>query len=294
MMGDNGNNISTLRLGEVALPNLPLFQKGWVWLTGAGPGDPGMLTLHALNAMKQADVVVHDALVSEEILGLLPDTAKIEFAGKRGGKPSFKQVDISNRIIQLARQGKRVLRLKGGDPFVFGRGGEEALALVQAGIPFRVIPGISAGIGGLAQAGIPVTHRDVNQAVTFVTGHMSGGAVPTDLDWQAIAKGSPVIVLYMALKHIGEITGHLIAAGRSPEEPIAFVANASTPDQKVVETTLGAVHQHPEQFQDLKPAVIILGDAVRLRAGLDWLGAAEEGRELNPDPLGMLIAQAVG
>ena len=287
-------SVTELKMPGEALSGLPDFEKGWVWLTGAGPGDPGMLTLHALNAMQQADVVVHDALVSKEILKLLPKSARIEFAGKRGGKPSFKQVDISNRIVQLARQGKRVLRLKGGDPFVFGRGGEEALALVQAGIPFRVIPGITAGIGGLAQAGIPVTHRDVNQAVTFVTGHMSGGAVPTDLDWQAIAKGSPVIVLYMALKHLGEITGHLIGAGRSANDALAVVAEAATPNQRVVETTLGAAHQHPEKFQDLKPAIIVIGDAVRLRAGLDWLGAAEHGRKLDPDPLGLLISQAVG
>lgn len=253
-----------------------------------------MLTLHALSGVQQADVVVHDALVSDEILTLIPQTTQIEFAGKRGGKPSFKQVDISNRIVQLARQGKRVLRLKGGDPFVFGRGGEEALALVGAGIPFRVIPGITAGIGGLAQAGIPVTHRDVNQAVTFVTGHMTGGAVPTDLDWHAIAKGSPVIVLYMALKHLGEIAGHLIAAGRQSTEPVALVAEAATPNQKVVETTLAVAHQHPEQFQALKPAIIVIGDAVRLRAGLDWKGAAEQGRILDPDPLGLLISQAVG
>ncbi len=288
------DSVSEMKLTPPPIGGLPVFEKGWVWLTGAGPGDPGMLTLHALNAIQQADVVVHDALVSEEILALLPDTAKIEFAGKRGGKPSFKQVDISNRIVQLARQGKRVLRLKGGDPFVFGRGGEEALALVQAGIPFRVIPGITAGIGGLAQAGIPVTHRDVNQAVTFVTGHMSGGAVPTDLDWQAIAKGSPVIVLYMALKHLGEITGHLIAAGRSSDEPLAVVAEAATPQQRVVETTIGTAHQYPEKFQELKPAIIVIGDAVRLRAGLDWLGAAQDGRKLDPDPLGLLISQAVG
>ncbi len=288
------SSIAKLPGAELSLPGLPVFEPGWVWLTGAGPGDPGMLTLHALNAMRQADVVVHDALVSDEVLALLPETATREFAGKRGGKPSFKQVDISNRIVQLARQGKRVLRLKGGDPFVFGRGGEEALALVQAGIPFRVIPGITAGIGGLAQAGIPVTHRDVNQAVTFVTGHMTGGAVPTELDWHAIAKGSPVIVLYMALKHLGEIAGHLMSAGRSPQEPLALVANAATPQQQVVETTIAAAHQHPEQFQELKPAIIVIGDAVRLRAGLDWMGAAQEGRVLDPDPLGLLLSQAVG
>lgn len=147
----------------------PVIEPGWVWLCGAGPGDPGLLTLHALNALRQADVVIYDALVQDKILDWAPQ-AELIYAGKRGGRPSAKQRDISLRLVDLAREGKRVLRLKGGDPFVFGRGGEEAQTLVQHGVPIRIIPGISAGIGGLAYAGIPVTHRDVNQSVTFVTG----------------------------------------------------------------------------------------------------------------------------
>ena len=148
------------------LQNLPVFESGWVWLVGAGPGDPGLLTLHAANALNQADVIIYDALVGKDVLAYANPNAVQEYAGKRGGKPSPQQRDISLRMIELARQGKRVCRLKGGDPFVFGRGGEEALSLVEAGIPFRIIPGISAGIGGLAYAGIPVTHRETNQAVT--------------------------------------------------------------------------------------------------------------------------------
>jgi len=140
-----------------ALPfELPKFEPGWVWLAGAGPGDAGLLTLHALNALRQADVLVYDALVGKEILDLVSGDCELEYAGKRGGKPSAKQRDISLRLVELAEQGKRVLRLKGGDPFVFGRGGEEALCLANAKIPFRIIPGISAGIGGLAYAGIPI------------------------------------------------------------------------------------------------------------------------------------------
>src|SRR5579864_7462204 len=146
---------------------LPEFPPGWVWLAGAGPGDPGLLTLHVVNGLRLADVVVYDALVGDAILTLVPERCVREYAGKRGGKPSPTQPDITRRLIELARQGKRVLRLKGGDPFVFGRGGEEALGLAEAGVPFRVIPGISAGIGGLAYAGIPVTHRDTNSVVTF-------------------------------------------------------------------------------------------------------------------------------
>ncbi|HEY1385348.1 MAG TPA: uroporphyrinogen-III C-methyltransferase, partial [Dongiaceae bacterium] len=172
------------------LESLPGIEPGWVWLVGAGPGTPALLTLLALRGLTTADVVVYDALVDQAALELARPGAALEYAGKRGGKPSARQPDISLRLIQLAREGRRVLRLKGGDPFVFGRGGEEAMSLVEAGIPFRIVPGISAGIGGLAYAGIPVTHRDVNQAVTFVTGSSTDGKAP-DLAWESIAKGSP-------------------------------------------------------------------------------------------------------
>ena len=207
--------------------NLPRFEPGWVWLAGAGPGDPGLVTLHALNALRQADVVVYDALVADDILALAADGAALEYAGKRGGKPSAKQRDITLRLIELAREGQRVLRLKGGDPFVFGRGGEEALGLVRAKIPFRIIPGITAGIAGTAYAGIPVTHRDVNSAVTFVTGHDVSGAVPDTVNWTAIAQGSPVIVAYMALKHLDDLCQVLMAAGRPRDEPVAVISKAT-------------------------------------------------------------------
>jgi uroporphyrin-III C-methyltransferase len=215
----------------------PVMEPGWVWLCGAGPGDPGLLTLHALNALKQADVVIYDALVQQDILAWAPNAEHI-YAGKRGGKPSAKQRDISLRLVDLARAGKRVLRLKGGDPFVFGRGGEEAQTLIQHDVPVRIIPGISAGIGGLAYAGIPVTHRDVNQSVTFVTGHDQSGNTPGSLDWQSISKGSQVLVISMGMKHIAQITTKLMAAGRSASEPVAVVTTATTVDQKVLETTL--------------------------------------------------------
>ncbi len=266
------------------LSNLPIFQTRWVWLVGAGPGDPGLLTLHAVNAIQQADVVVYDALVNESILDLARDDAQLEYAGKRGGKPSPKQRDISLKLVELAQAGKRVCRLKGGDPFVFGRGGEEALTLVEHGVPFRIVPGISAGIGGLAYAGIPVTHRETNQNVTFLTGHDAEGVVPHAIEWDSIAKGSPVIVMYMAMKHAHTIAEKLIKAGRSPEEPIAFVCNATTENMQVHETTLGSIGD----LQSLglaPPAIVVLGEVVRLRSALDWMGAME-GRILKVDPLG--------
>ena len=167
---------------------------------------------------------------------------------------------------------------------MFGRGGEEALTLVEHGIPFRVVPGISAGIGGLAYAGIPVTHRDINQNVTFLTGHDAGGVVPDGMDWDAIANGSPVLVMYMAMKHVKPIAARLLAAGRSVDEPIAFVCNATTDDMRVYETTLGNINDL-DAMGVSPPAIVVLGEVVRLRAALDWMGALE-GRKLKPDPLG--------
>ena len=284
--GRTAENVSA-RLG------LPAFEPGWVWLVGAGPGDPGLLTLHAVNALNQADVIVYDALVDEAVLGLANPRAKLEYSGKRGGKPSPKQRDISARLVELARQGKRVLRLKGGDPFVFGRGGEEALALVDAGIPFRVVPGVTAGIGGLGYAGIPVTHRDVNHAVTFITGHMADGEVPEHLDWPSIAKGSPVIVLYMALSHLPRIADLLIVNGRAAHEPVALVRNATLKDQEVLETTLATAAADVERTGFKAPAIIVIGEVVRLRDGLDWLGALE-GRVLKRDPLETRTARDAG
>lgn len=265
--------------------NLPQMKPGEVWLVGAGPGDPGLLTLHAANALAQADVIVHDALVNADCLKLARNGALLEYAGKRGGKPSAKQRDISLRLVELAREGHRVLRLKGGDPFVFGRGGEEALTLVEHHIPFRIVPGITAGIGGLAYAGIPVTHRDTNHTVTFLTGHDSTGVVPDKIDWDGVARGSQVIVMYMAMKHIPTITSRLMAAGRNADEPVAFVTDASTATQNVLETTLARAAEDVAASGLQPPAVVVVGQVVRLRPALDWMGAAA-GRVLTADPLG--------
>ena len=263
----------------------PTLEPGWVWLCGAGPGDPGLLTLHAVNALRQADVVIYDALVEPRILDWAPQAEHI-YAGKRGGKPSAVQRDISLRLVDLASEGKRVLRLKGGDPFVFGRGGEEAQTLVQHGVPIRIIPGISAGIGGLAYAGIPVTHRDVNQSVTFVTGHDQSGMTPSSLNWKAITEGSQVIVIYMGMKHVEQITGALMDAGRPAGEPCAVVCAATTGDQQVLETTLGGMARDIAASTLEPPAILCVGRSVLMRQVLDWQGMLAGERPRNLDPLG--------
>ncbi|MEM7119825.1 MAG: uroporphyrinogen-III C-methyltransferase [Pseudomonadota bacterium] len=273
--------------------DLPAFEPGWVWLVGAGPGDPGLITLLAHHGLMTADVVVYDALVDDRILAMARTGAELVYAGKRGGRPSPRQPDISNRLIQLARQGKRVLRLKGGDPLVFGRGGEEALALVAAEVPFRIVPGITAGIGGLAYAGVPTTHRDTNHTVTFVTGHAAGGDVPDTIDWAALARGSGAIVLYMALKHLDHIAGELMIGGLAADTPVAVVSNASTADQRVLETRLSDAADDVVAHDIRAPAIVAIGEIVRLRDGLDWLGALD-GRVLKPDPLGLKADRRVG
>ncbi len=272
---------------------MPEFLPGTVWLVGAGPGDPGLLTLLAAHALAHADVVVYDALVDETCLSLVREGAALEYAGKRGGRPSHMQRDISLRLVELAREGKRVLRLKGGDPFVFGRGGEEALTLVAHGVPFRIVPGITAGIGGLAYAGIPVTHRDTNQVVTFLTGHDQNGLVPDAINWEAVAKGSPVIVMYMAMKHIAGIAQSLMDAGRKPSESVAFVCNAAMATQSVLETTLANAAAHCEAAEIAPPAIVVIGEVVRLRSVLDWVGALA-GRVLNSDPLDLKSEREAG
>jgi len=263
-----GDMIDSARL------NLPDFEPGHVWLVGAGPGDPGLLSLLALHALGNADIVVYDALVDPRILRLALPSAVLDFAGKRGGRPSPSQPDISARLIGLARKGKRVLRLKGGDPCVFGRGGEEALALASAGVPFRIVPGITAGIGGLAYAGIPLTHRNTNSAVTLLTGHDSDGTVPGGLDWPAIARGAPVLVLYMATRHLPNIVERLLSGGRRPEEPVAVISKATTPAQRVVVSTLGEVATASAGVES--PSIIVIGEVVRFHTALDWLGALEK------------------
>lgn len=254
-----------------ALPfSLPDFAPGSVWLVGAGPGDPALLTLAALHALTAADVILYDALVEPRILDLARAEARRELAGKRAGAASPKQGEITARLIELARQGLRVLRLKGGDPFVFGRGPEEALGLVEAGIPFRVVPGITAGVAGLAYAGIPLTAKVTNAAAAFVTGHDDSGGLP-DLDWESLARGAAVIVVYMPLRHVDDIARRLMAGGRSADEPVAIISKACTPAQKVLVSTLGSCAAEAQAAALDPPALMVVGETVRLRERLDWL-----------------------
>ena len=240
-----------------------IVEPGTVWLVGAGPGDPGLLTLKAAQVLAQADIVLHDALVSPAILEMASD-ARLEPVGKRAGGRRTPQMRINQRLIELARAGLRVVRLKGGDPLVFGRGGEEALALAAAGIGFHIVPGVSAGIGGAAAAGIPVTHRGVAHSVAFVTGHDASGSVP-DIDWAALARGADVLVLYMALRQIGAIAAHLRAAGRAATEPVAFITEATTPRQSVRLATLADAGEIAAAIPRNVPTLIVVGPVVALR-----------------------------
>ncbi len=252
----------------------PIFENGWVWLVGAGPGAPGLMSLLAYHAMQHCDVVVYDALVNPDILHWVRPGAELEYAGKRGGKPSPIQKDISFRLIDLAKMGKRVLRLKGGDPFMFGRGGEESQSLAKAGIPFRIVPGITSGVGGLAYAGIPATHRDTNHSVIFLTGHDATGKMPANVNWQAVATAAPVIVMYMAVKNLAEIAEALLKGGRPADHPVTIVSNASMPHQQVAATSLGQAKDFLTHHEPPTPAIVVIGHASDWRQMLDWYGPA--------------------
>jgi len=261
--------------GRLDDADFPAFEPGTVWLVGAGPGAAGLISMLGYYALGQADVIVYDALVGKELLKYANPNAQCIYAGKRGGKPSPKQKDISISLIDWAKEGKKVLRLKGGDPFVFGRGGEESETLAKSGIKFRIVPGITSGIGGLAYAGIPVTHRDTNQAVIFLTGHDETGNVPQAVDWQSIATAAPVIVMFMAVKHLGSISEKLMAAGRKPEDALAILSNTTLPEQSVAVTTLGEAGAFVEREDVPTPAIVVVGQVVNYREILNWYNPSE-------------------
>lgn len=241
--------------------------SGRVYLVGAGPGDPGLLTLRGKECLERADVVVHDALVDKRLLEHVRPGTPCIYAGKREGFHSRPQAEINGLLIQHARAGLVVTRLKGGDPMLFGRGGEEALALAEAGIPFEIVPGVSAALAVPAYAGIPVTHRDVGPDVTFVTGHEHGES--TRLDWGRLARASTLVVL-MGLTRLDGIAAGLISAGRDPRTPAAVVASGTTERQRTVVAPLDSIAQAARDAGLLPPAVIVVGEIVRLRERIAW------------------------
>src|SRR5499427_8307322 len=248
--------------------SIPALAPGHVWLAGAGPGDPGLLTVDALAGLAQADVIVHDALVDQRVIKLAGPRARIVFAGKRGGKLSATQDDITNSLIRFANAGERVLRLKGGDPFMFGRGGEEAKALAAAGIPFRIIPGVTAGLAALAAAAIPATLRGINRAVIFAAGH----GAEEDFDWRPLIRTGQPIVLYMVMHNLERIVAAMLEAGLAAGTPAAIIVSASTPKQRVLVSTLENLVGDARAQKLEPPAIVVIGEIVKLR---DELAVAE-------------------
>ncbi|ENU44618.1 MULTISPECIES: siroheme synthase CysG [Acinetobacter] len=242
--------------------------KGEVYLVGAGPGDPELLTLKALRLMQQADVVIYDRLVSQPILELCRrDSTKI-YVGKARSNHSVPQDGINALLVEYAQQGKRVCRLKGGDPFIFGRGGEEIQELFQAGVPFQVVPGITAASGCSAYAGIPLTHRDYAQSVRFLTGHLKEGS--PELPWNELVYENQTLVLYMGLVGLERICEQLIAHGQRPDMPVALISKGTTPEQKVVVGSLADIASKVTEHQIHAPTLTIIGEVVRLREQLQW------------------------
>jgi uroporphyrin-III C-methyltransferase len=250
--------------GQLCLPTL---RPGSVWLVGAGPGDPGLLTVHAVSALQQADIILHDALVSEDILSLASANARTEAAGKRGYSTSIPQAHITRRLIELAQKGLRVVRLKGGDPFVFARGTEEVLGLIQRGIPVSVVPGITAGIAALTSAAIPLTTRKTNSAVILAAGHYASEGCG-GMDWEHLARAHQPIVLYMALANIGAIAKRLMNAGLSPQTPVSLISNATLATQQVLESRLDCAEADAKAVDMKAPAVIAIGSNVTWRKEL--------------------------
>jgi uroporphyrin-III C-methyltransferase len=244
------------------------LEAGKVWLIGAGPGDPDLLTVKAARLIGQADALVFDHLVGDGIMDLARPDARRIYAGKEASTHTLPQASINRLLVDLAREGLSVIRLKGGDPFIFGRGGEELEALAASGIPFEVVPGITAAAGCAAYSGFPLTHRDHAQAVTFVTGHLKDGTV--NLDWAALARPNQTVVFYMGIGAAGEICRQMIAHGLPASTPAAVIRNGTLPNQQTLLATLGTLPQRIEKSSIKPPALIVVGSVVNLHAKLDW------------------------
>jgi uroporphyrin-III C-methyltransferase len=241
---------------------------GKVWLIGAGPGDPDLLTVKAARLIAQADALVFDHLVGDGIMDLARADARRIYAGKEASNHTLPQASINSLLVDLAREGLSVIRLKGGDPFIFGRGGEELEALAASGIPFEVVPGVTAAAGCAAYSGFPLTHRDHAQAVTFVTGHLKDGTV--NLDWPALARPGQTVVFYMGIGAAAEICRQMIDHGLPSLTPAAVVRNGTLPTQQTLLATLGTLPQRIEETGIKPPALIVVGSVVNLHAKLDW------------------------
>ena len=248
----------------------PNNSEGEVALVGAGPGDPELLTLKAWRLIQSAEVVLYDRLVSPEILSLIPESAERVHVGKQRANHTLPQDQINSRLVELARKGRKVVRLKGGDPFIFGRGGEEIETLAAAGVRFQVVPGITAASGCAAYAGIPLTHRDHAQSVRFVTGHLKNDTC--DLPWKDFVQNNQTLVFYMGLVGLPIICQQLVAHGMSPEMPVALVSRGTTPHQQVVTGDLTNIVERVERNAVPAPTLVIIGNVVTLRSRLDWIG----------------------
>jgi len=264
------------------------MSRGIVFLVGAGPGDPGLMTRRSLELIATADAILYDRLIPPGALDGAPDGAELRFVGKRPGDPALAQAEINALMVDLARAGKRVVRLKGGDPFVFGRGGEEAEALAAAGVPFEVVSGVTAGVAAPAYAGIPVTHRDGASAVAFVTGHEDPEKPDSALDWEALARFPGTLVLYMGVRNLPLVAERLLAAGRDATEAAAVVQRGTQPGQRIVNGTLSDIAERAEAAGVGPPAVTVIGPVAGLRETIAWL----ERRPLHGEVVAVTRARA--
>jgi uroporphyrin-III C-methyltransferase / precorrin-2 dehydrogenase / sirohydrochlorin ferrochelatase len=261
-------------------PQTPPAAPGRVYLVGAGPGAADLLTLRAMRLIQLADVVVYDRLVGPEVLELVPPHTETVFVGKMRDRHVLPQVGINQLLVELARAGRRVVRLKGGDPFIFGRGGEEIEALAEAGVAFEVVPGITAALGCAAHAGIPLTHRDHAQTLVFVTGHTKDGQV--ELDWPALVRPQQTIAVYMGAKAVASLCAGLIAHGLDPATPAALIENGTYRHQRTIAATVATLPDLVPDQRLLGPALVVVGKVVGLRARLAWLAEHPENPALVP------------
>lgn len=262
---------------------IPILLKGTVALVGAGPGDPGLLTVKGYHYIQQADALVYDHLVAEELLAEAPVEAERIYAGKVAGKHIKSQDEINWLLVELARQNKRVVRLKGGDPFIFGRGAEECMVLRQHGIPFEIVPGVSAVAAVPAYAGIPITARDISPAFLAVTGHEHACKEKPDVDWASIAQVKTTLVIFMGVLSLGSITQELIRHGRSPQTPVAVIRWGTVPGrQQTLVASLATIADRVAEEAFRPPALIVIGDVVKYREHLHWFESLEyDGRQSN-------------